>query len=92
MAAVSGSGYHGERFVTVCLYCHLEQGLEASKGLLDAESGECTDAYTALMVSVLEVVQPSVVLQMCDEHSRSRRVQRGRIAGYMGRAKKLGER
>jgi hypothetical protein len=76
MAALSGgSGSTGKRegFVTVCLHCFLEQALQESGELVEPISGQCSGAYTALMVSVLELVQPCMVLRSCAAHSRSLR-------------------
>lgn len=90
MAALSGGSgsiYKREGFVTVCLHCFLEQALQESGERVEPVSGQCSGAYTALMVSVLELVQPCMLLRSCAAHSRSLRLARGAITRAMNYAK-----
>jgi len=94
MAALSGgSGSTGKRegFVEICLHCFLEQALQEADKRVEPVSGHCSGAYNALMVSVLELVQPCMVLRACAEHKESLRLARSSIAGRIGAAKRRGE-
>jgi hypothetical protein len=90
MATLSGGSVR-EGFVTLCLHCFLEQALQESGDLVEPVSGACSGAYNALMVSVLELVQPCVVLRSCAEHSRMLRSRRSAISREIGRARRRGE-
>ena len=90
MATLSGGSVR-DGFVTLCLHCFLEQALQQSGDLVEPVSGACSGAYNALMVSVLELVQPCVLLRSCSMHTRSLRAARGAITRAMNYAKRWDE-